>query len=185
MGKKFKEQTEMKVKEQVISLYLAKKLKELGIKQKSLFYYVVYSESKFDLLMKKEKDKSFGDKAESSGQLYSAFTAPELGEFLPLTLDFIDERFIEKNYTGHHRLITWKGVDGWWVGYIPFNCTFEDFKAVQVNGEDWRIKFWGEKEADARAKMLIWLIENGWWDKRKNFRRRKNNEYTEINANCC
>ena len=154
----------METKDQVISLYLAKKLKELGVKQKSLFYYVVYPDNRYDLLMERERDKLFWRMAKSSKQMYSAFTASELGEFLPLTLDFVDERFIE--YTGHHRLITWKSVDGWWVGYIPFNCTFEDFKAVQVTGKDWRIKFWGEKEADARAKMLIWLIENRWWNEK-------------------
>ena len=65
-------------------------------------------------------------------------------------------------YSAHHRLIIWKSVDGYWCGYIPVNCKFGDFKAVQVTGKDWRVKKWADTEPNACAKMVIWLKENGY-----------------------
>ena len=142
----------MQVKDQIISLELAKMLKDLGVLQKSLWYWYRYYYDKQWFIGHKE-EIAF----EENPDCYSAFTVAEIGEMLPIALDFIDDE--NSPYSGHRRLIEWKGVDGWWVGYIPTNCEFEDFKAVQITGKDWRIKCWAETEADAKAKMLIWLIE--------------------------
>jgi len=152
-----------KPEKEVPSLELCKHLKELGYPQEGGGWY-----------WKKWKDKenwNVGFVEEEDKQLFltevdfvKAPTCRELGEWLPLYLDFVDEN---SPYNGRHGLITWKGVDGWWVGYIPYNCTFENFKAVQVTGKDWRIKCWDEREVNARAKMLIWLAENGYLDFKK------------------
>lgn len=114
----------MKLEQQVVSLELAQKLKELGVKQESLFWW--------------HTDKAFiGDDhmyVVSYGKttnpfaidMYSAFTVAELGEMLP------------KQYR------SWKsGDDKEWI------C---DTWASTVQR--------AETEADARAKMLVYLLEN-------------------------
>ena len=65
----------MKLEEQVVSLELAKKLKELGVKQESLFYYFkgeTFFKDKLHLVYRKEV---FGMEYV---EMYSAFTVAEL-----------------------------------------------------------------------------------------------------------
>lgn len=118
----------MKLEQQVVSLELAQKLKELGVKQESLFYYQVgqiYLRSQHI-----DPKMLIADNGERT--LYmpefdvSAYTVAELGEMLP------------KQYR------SWKsGDDKEWI------C---DTWASTVQR--------AETEADARAKMLIYLVEN-------------------------
>lgn len=83
----------MKLEEQVVSLELAKKLKELGVKQDGLFqwfrqfpgddyllHYIDYNHHEMDLKIFKEH---FPDSC-------SAFTVAELGEMLPTGI-YIDD----------------------------------------------------------------------------------------------
>lgn len=69
----------MELKDQVCSLELAKKLKELGVKQESLFYWVN------QVAMKGAETIWFPDdpKELKPYKHYSAFTVAELGELLP------------------------------------------------------------------------------------------------------
>jgi hypothetical protein len=64
------------LEQQVVSLELAKRLKELGVKQESLFWWV-----------EMPADKEFyiqpGDTAQLFSPRYSAFTVAELREILP------------------------------------------------------------------------------------------------------
>lgn len=116
----------MKLENQVVSLELARKLKELGVKQESLF--VMYN-------FGKDGHYEIGQWNESAPHSYvypnseiiSAFTVAELGEMLP------DEYFAHqcKTLGGHTRI------------------DFGDEQMVNSN-----------TEADARAKMLIYLLEN-------------------------
>lgn len=115
----------MKLEDQVCNLELAKKLKELRVKQKSLWYWCLTrleDESYFEL-----NDSN----RHSSGHLfkkwYSAFTIAELGEMLPKTFGSM------KSYT--------KG----------FICSHENDEEI----------IYDKTEANARAKMLIYLIEKG------------------------
>ena len=63
----------MKLEEQVCSLELAKKLKELGVKQESYFwYYELYGDNAWSL----------GPLNKSGNHTLSAFTVAELGEML-------------------------------------------------------------------------------------------------------
>jgi len=78
---------------------------------------------------------------ERSMGAFSAFTVAELGEMLPYNIDFGES-------------ITYffgvrKGYDGKWATFYG-------------NGLGvWRLTFsWYDTEADARAKMLIYLFEN-------------------------
>ena len=128
----------MKLKNQVVSLEPAKKLKKLGVKQKSLFWWhnrEVYFEDISDgtstgLLSKKEREN----------QCYSAFTVAELGEMLP---EFVE---IVRQITGDFR-----------------GCIYDKYSDCEECGtQHYSIidKTLSKTEADARAKMLIYLIEN-------------------------
>src|ERR1700676_787072 len=63
----------MKIEDQVISLELSKKLKELGVKQESLFNWHFYNEWCIEL----------SNKGEYFSESYSAFTAQEIVNTLP------------------------------------------------------------------------------------------------------
>lgn len=96
----------MNLENQVCSLELSRRLKQLGVKQDSLFYHLIGGiTSRIEALPLMGED------------WYSAFTVAELGEILP-TMIVDDKRDI----------------------YIQY--------------------FKSETEADARAKLLIFLIEN-------------------------
>ena len=157
----------MKLEQQVTSLELSKKLKELGVKQDSLFYWVittemiddkryvtldmaidagdrsmegsVYSneqwEQNLDLLMPNQFDRNNVD------ECYSAFSVAELGEMLPSWVYTTKDNGTNKSFT------SWYGDE---------NTPNE----IDIDGDN-NIQH-AETEADARAKMLIWLIEKGY-----------------------
>lgn len=113
----------MELEQQCVSLGLAKKLKELGIEQKSLFY-----------IDEQDQEITYGAFTIPTfpGHTYiSTFTVAELGEMLP-----------------EMSCVTWKTKYG-------YACREDSL----TNGGD--IFFEEETEADARAKTLIYLIENG------------------------
>lgn len=111
----------MKLEQQVCSLELAKRLKELKVKQDSFFYWIKQNKdsNQYCLVNENNFDKSY---------LISAFTVAELGEMLPWgNLGFRDKHG------------TWVQTD-----------TTEPVRSVQRD----------EIEANVRAKMLIYLLEN-------------------------
>ncbi len=111
----------MKLEQQVVSLELAKKLKELGMKQDSHFWW----HPDFTLV-------DIGYDSTNKDRI-SAFTVAELGEMLP---DYLEP--------GSY-----------------FNFSFDKggrkYDIAYVNTEH---AIRGDTEADARAKMLIYLLEN-------------------------
>lgn len=130
----------MKLEDQVCSLELSKRLKELGVKQESLFVWEYYDDQCHGVkfipyaVVPSEMNKF---------KLYSAFTVAELGEMLPYELYISNRPFWyatgktdpnDKYYLEHE------------VSY-----GMED-DAYHIERDD--------KEADARAKMLIYLLEN-------------------------
>ena len=112
----------MKIEEQVCSLELAKKLKELGVKQTSIFYY---TPDNF-LIFNQDNLKGLPLKAQCNH--ISAFTVAELSEILPQ--DITTEKFILDDYRYLVKAINYA------------NITTDNF------------------EANAKAKMLIYLIKN-------------------------
>lgn len=127
----------MNIEQQVTSLELAKKLKELGYPQEGLFWWdnreIGHEPKGLEWVINFVKSKKLGDE-------YGAVVAPtvaELGEILPV---------------GHHTVKLSKG----WAGIIGGGgARTLDY----LTSEDSIV---GEKvEANARAKMLIWLVENG------------------------
>jgi len=132
----------MKLESQVVSLDLAKRLKELGVKQESYFYHYATAIEQDGLawwnVLEKEPRKGKRVRAylDSVGRpsMLSAFTVAELGEMLPEKYDIP-----RKSWEPDADAFLW-GI------YL------EKPKPVIIQAFT---------EADARAKMLIYLLENG------------------------
>lgn len=135
------------LEQQVCSHPLAAKLKELGVPQNSWFYH--RSPSPQHGRPEWSIDTCIDTHAEEN---YSAFSVAELGQMLPVTIKMKGvTHFYETNKTSHnHR-----------CGYVYFD-------------DDGKISGWGRlndtvshsvgespMEANARAKMLILLLEQG------------------------
>jgi len=112
----------MKLEQQVVSLELAQKLKELGVKQESFLYWT-------ERWMPHQKEPYVLD-MNIHGKQYSAFTVAELGEMLPKGC------FTTKTESDE----------------FPWRCEYKGGYGVIASGAD--------TEADARAKMLVYLLEN-------------------------
>ncbi len=123
----------MKLEQQVVSLELAQKMKELGFKQESLFYW----------FNNKTYFHPYLDSDEIGGAI-SAYTVAELGEMLPsyIKVDghegWVDYGIISANIFSKSK--TW-------------SCRYECLPITALQKAD--------TEADARAKTLIYLVENG------------------------
>lgn len=127
----------MYLENQVCSPELSKRLKELGIKQESLFYWAdgsIVISIDMDLLISDKKVRnstsSHHDSDEDIYKIYSAFTVAELSEMLPIWFD------------------SGKRENDDWI------C-----RVMEVRKNKKHHSF-GKTEADARAKMLIYLLEN-------------------------
>jgi len=137
----------MKLELQVCSLELAQKLKSLGVKQESLFYHAYNTALEDDRKIKLKKDcgsyKTQG-KIMDMGimKYYSAFTSAELGELIPGQLRNDDPEH------PIHQFITEKSASQWHAVYVCAKCM------GRVGSQ------WAATEADARAKMLVYLLEN-------------------------
>lgn len=123
----------MKLEDQVCSLEPAKRLKELGVKQESYFYWNCFTPPTGSLSPYEEIQDH---KHSQATEHFSAFTVAELGEMLPTF------------YKGGQLMAgRFKDKDGWWVSYFEDGCYEPTTEA--------------DTEARARAKMLIYLIEQG------------------------
>ena len=118
----------MKLEDQVVSLELAKKLRDLGVKQESYFWWYEHGEPEWE----GEIETFVGRQIEKASPLFAAFTTGELGEMLPTNFKS------EKVDLGHG-------------GKLHWTCWSGDY-GNPYERED--------TEADARAKMLIYLLEN-------------------------
>lgn len=138
----------MKLEDQVCSLELAKRLKELGVRRESAFYWIGHYINTTDCVEKPETARlQLGDYGTEYMWKYPAFTVAELGEMLP----------------GHF------GMD-WFLqfwktdlsGPAIYSINYKDPKTEGESEIGWmRQTIIEPKEADARAKMLIHLIEKG------------------------
>lgn len=126
----------MILENQVVSLELAKKLKELGFKQESLFWWQKFSLS--------NKPKVFLGQCETLNGLkeysISAYTVAELGEMLPRSISDKGRCYFLRSKPEFEN-------NGW-------ACQYTTSTGLTLHFEEAPI------EADARAKMLIYLKEN-------------------------
>ncbi len=152
----------MNLESQVTNLELSKKLFELNVKQESLFYWVTdESLDEFRLVTIEKLDilDITNNRTEDSGcgccqndwkikEKYSAFSVAELGQLLPERLDkyrslFIKFEKIKNEATGNNE---------WLSSLVEGGGYHMDIDECQVHDEN---------EANARAKMLIYLTEQG------------------------
>ncbi len=123
----------MEIKQSVVNLELSKKIEKLGVKQDSLWWWFVdgcEAHSTLPLSFYLAMERI----NENDYKYYSAFTVAELGEMLP-------ESCWSKSGETISALEISKTDGKWWISY---NDEF-----IQA-----------DTEANARAKMLIHLIEN-------------------------
>lgn len=140
----------MNLEQQVCSLDLAKRLKELGVKQESLLCWDKTAiDGGYQLMM----DMTFNSanahlELRRTNKAIAAFTVAELGERVPASI---------KHKKGHIFLLQMSRKDGtpiWDVGYMKWNNQSKfDWADVEITQRS-------DTEADARAKMLIYLLEN-------------------------
>ncbi len=119
----------MHLEQQVCSLESAKRLKELGVKQDSYFWWAALKRGDIVIWDMENKKLADGNNLSKEHAICSVFIVAELGIFMKGygMPDFQDDE---------------------WV------ASFE----VRVDEIRW-VK--GDTEAEARAKMLIYLIEQG------------------------
>ncbi len=134
----------MKIDDQCCSLDLAKRLKELKIKQDSQFYYVeAKSIGPYELDNGVFMIAHLSQCTGISDSFIPAYTCAELGEMLPEGINNEDDcwcLFYYDKYNNCHR-----------ISYVE-DCGEIVSTYLEVKGET---------EANARARMLIYLIENG------------------------
>lgn len=126
----------LELSKQVVSLESAKQLKKLGVPQQSLFYWVenksINDNLKVMINFSIGEHNSVHSSKEQYSRVASAFTVAELGELLPTNIN--GKAIFTEAFHGE-----------WLVGYPEI---YEDDVPFQTT------------EANARAYMLIYLIEN-------------------------
>lgn len=129
--------------QQVTSLALSKRLKELGVNQESLFYY---QGTPIEIGAGMGYVLHYGKQLHWQGVVFvSAFTVAELGEMLPWSIEVRKEKFF----------LSFGGKEN------PRNMEYyPEFEISYSDGEDCVYLERAPTEADARAKMLIYLLEN-------------------------
>lgn len=133
----------MQLEQQVCSLELAKKLKELGVKQESLFYWI----ESYDPEDANNGGWSVIRLMKPNKYNYSAFTVAELGEMLP--------KAIKSKVNQDMEDIFYLEID--WIGGKNRCRYVSDGKYLLIDESE---QITSDTEADARAKMRIYLIEN-------------------------
>lgn len=130
----------LELEKQVTGLELSKRLEALGVKQESLFYWCQSIDDSWHI--------SYEDSVclKALYKKYSAFTVAELGKILPNKIKRTDEKRTVYPYD----FLEW-----------PKPCPANKWKGYIYRAEGGAEKhFKGETEVDARAVMLIYLIEN-------------------------
>ncbi len=126
----------MDLKNRVVNLELSKKLKELGVKQDSYWLWEEWIErahTPYKSYIVREK-RDFTPPSTIRIEYVSAFTVAELGEMLPIDYCY-----------------SYKTKQGWECKII--------LEEDRHNGDDIFIEY-ADTEANARAKMRIYLIKN-------------------------
>jgi len=131
------------LEQQVCSLELSRRLKELGVRQESYFKWVGYQ-----LWDETQQSDYETTSTPSRDEWYAAFTVAELGEMLPKEIN----QYLLQMAPPFHR-----AGDRWVLWYEDADS---DDKMWLGNGPDKVCSVSAATEADARAKMLIYLVEN-------------------------
>lgn len=130
----------MKLENQVCSLELAEKLKELGVKQESLFYWEHKGWDEKEPIHKLLPEWEINLK-DFQPFRFSAFTVAELGEMLPEWVTIEGKKY--------HGQTNRSGKD--------FYCSYGEYGKGAYLMNHLEV---ANTEANARTKMLIYLLEN-------------------------
>lgn len=163
----------MELKDQVCNLELSKKLKELRVKQNSLWWWVTSSQPSGQMVT----DNMILYLARDKGAKYpmcSAFTVAELGEILPRVVQFKRQDILKRlsySNTSKPEAKSWYGCGAY--GKLYIDCIKDSLSGTHADKDRWNVNYLtcstnkllihneqANTEADTRAKMLIWLIEN-------------------------
>ena len=138
----------MKLESQVVSIDLAKKLKSLNVKQDSLFCWTTNLDLEY-----------LPTEVRNPNIVIAAFTVGELSNLLPSKLE-IERNFDVEGvnykviYSYHIKISRFYSANDYWF------CIYMGHALGEIPGEH----SFSENEpklADAIAKMLIYLLENG------------------------
>lgn len=149
----------MKIENQVCSLEQAKRLEELGITSKSLFYWIPWKAIDFDgVFIGQECDKGFvhilNGEVETlgAGECFPAFTAAELGVMLPEEIDHPHNEHSSYYISYGFSDTPEGGIKGRAICWYEDNDLAPHLETLKITS--------GETEAQCRAKMLIELLES-------------------------
>lgn len=129
----------MKIEDQLTNIILSKKLKELNVPQIAEFYWAHEGLNDFAW---HDGFNNIHDSHPQPKKICSAFTASELGVYLPRMIILNDKSYFYQSY---------KDVDN------NFHIVYSDYQACTC------VHKYSENESNARAEMLIQLIENKIW----------------------
>lgn len=151
----------MILEKQVTKLEISEKLASLGVPQTGHFMWrlcipqdlavlVVADIQRYDNEYHKERNRpEIQERFEKENRFYSAFTVAELGELLPATI-------------GRMTVCTWK-LDS----RVGFGCSYSDEEGYHDyeiedhdDGDAYELYEEADTEANARGKLLIYLLEN-------------------------
>ena len=137
----------MKLENQVTNLELSKKLKDIGVKQESVWYW--YEATKLASAKNEMQEIKYWTLARSplmAKEIYSAFTVAKLGERLP--------NYVSTSNCGG-------GRNAERVDYLV--CSNQNSREAWIAKDtkevNW-VSFRDRNEANARAKLLIYILEN-------------------------
>lgn len=131
----------MELKQQLVDLELAKELHKLGVPQTSIYGWYCFDNGRHvepPHIVRVANEENAEMKTEKS-IIYSAYSVAELGELLP------NER--EDKYAFFSGL----AINGWF-------CEVKNYRVMPY--ERLHVELQCETEAEARAKMLIYLLKN-------------------------
>ncbi len=134
----------MKLEQQLTSLQPSQRLKELGFKQESLYMYYKYTTDDVSFGIKEEYKIALGKPHKNTSEI-SAYTVAELGEMLPYEIEYKNQYWYWS--TGK------SGPNTDTYSYLLENAHIHKPVEYLLIGTE-------NTEADARAKMLIYLVEN-------------------------
>lgn len=159
----------MDIESKVTSLELSKRLKELGVKQKSLFYWFHYYDSGWIVQTEGQIPSLCLPRDSKDERFISAFIASELLELMPNIIDtkkdepFNNFRFrMEKSFIVNedkNTLII--NTEGIYI--VNYRCDSTECAGENAWLERTLTKnIYDANPANALAKLLIWLYENGY-----------------------
>lgn len=150
----------MNIEDQVVSLNLARRLKELNLKQDSLLFHYnePYEDGTADWVITNWRD--YESTWDSKGEPYSAFSAAELMDILPAFIDTgMDEPF-----NNFYLEVSKRTAEN--IQYIAIYVC-DSMPGEEINNPMYKIrsklKSYDSKLADCLAKVLIETIEKGFF----------------------